>query len=112
MLEKPFKEVMDSCFNCKLCLSECPSQVDIRPGHGGAARVRREARDAAPQLGAGESSKVAQVASIAPGLVNAAIGNPVERAARESVGKIAPSRFPPSVPPVVPRRRSGRSRSR
>ena len=32
---------------------------------------------------------MAQVASIAPGLVNAAIGNPVERAARESVGKIA-----------------------
>jgi Fe-S oxidoreductase len=37
----------------------------------------------------GQSAKVAQIASVAPGLVNAAIGNPAERAARESFGKIA-----------------------
>jgi len=30
MLESPkFKEVMDSCVNCKRCLTECPSGVDI-----------------------------------------------------------------------------------
>ena len=34
---KPFKEVMDSCFNCKLCLTGCPSQVYI-PGLAVAAR--------------------------------------------------------------------------
>jgi Fe-S oxidoreductase len=37
----------------------------------------------------GHSAQVAQVASVAPGLLNAAIGNAAERAARESVGKIA-----------------------
>ena len=37
LTSKPVKEVMDSCFNCKLCLSECPSQVDI-PGLAVAAR--------------------------------------------------------------------------
>ena len=26
-----FKEVLDYCFNCKLCLTECPTQIDI-PG--------------------------------------------------------------------------------
>lgn len=90
LTEKPFKEVMDSCFNCKLCLSECPSQVDI-PGLAMAARREFVEKHGMPLRNwvLGESSKVAQVASIAPGLVNAAIGNPVERAARESVGKIA-----------------------
>src|SRR5258705_10484223 len=37
LTEKPLKEVMDSCFNCKLCLSEGPSQGDI-PGLAIAAR--------------------------------------------------------------------------
>lgn len=29
--KKEFKEVLDYCFNCKLCLTECPTQIDI-PG--------------------------------------------------------------------------------
>jgi anaerobic glycerol-3-phosphate dehydrogenase C subunit len=29
--EKEFKDVLDYCFNCKLCLTECPTQIDI-PG--------------------------------------------------------------------------------
>jgi Fe-S oxidoreductase len=37
----------------------------------------------------GRSEAVARVASVAPALANLAIGNPIERAARESVGKIA-----------------------
>ncbi len=31
MKEKEFKDVLDYCFNCKLCLTECPTQIDI-PG--------------------------------------------------------------------------------
>jgi len=90
LTEKPFKQVMDSCFNCKLCLSECPSQVDI-PGLAVAARREFVEKKGMPLRNwvLGHSSVVAEVASVAPGLVNAAIGNPVERAARESVGKIA-----------------------
>lgn len=29
--KKEFKDVLDYCFNCKLCLTECPTQIDI-PG--------------------------------------------------------------------------------
>ena len=29
--QQAFKEVLDYCFNCKLCLTECPTQIDI-PG--------------------------------------------------------------------------------
>ncbi len=31
LVKKEFKEVLDYCFNCKLCLTECPTQIDI-PG--------------------------------------------------------------------------------
>ncbi len=90
LTEKPFKEVMDSCFNCKLCLSECPSQVDI-PGLAVAARREFVEKNGMPLRNwiLGQSEKVAKIASIVPGLANAAIGNPLERGARESVGKIA-----------------------
>jgi FAD/FMN-containing dehydrogenase/Fe-S oxidoreductase len=90
LTEKPFKEVMDSCFNCKLCLTECPSQVDI-PGLAVAARREFVEKRGMPIRNwiLGQSEKVARVASLAPALVNLAIGNPVERAARESVGRIA-----------------------
>src|SRR5688572_7950368 len=87
---KPFKEVMDSCFNCKLCLSECPSQVDI-PGLAVAARREFVEKHGMPLRNwvLGQSEKVARIASLMPGLANAAIGNPMERSAREAVGKIA-----------------------
>ncbi|HLQ67739.1 MAG TPA: anaerobic glycerol-3-phosphate dehydrogenase subunit C [Candidatus Limnocylindrales bacterium] len=90
LTEKPFKEVMDSCFNCKLCLSECPSQVDI-PGLAVAARREFVEKRGMPLRNwvLGQSEKVARIASLAPGLANAAIGNPMERSAREAVGKIA-----------------------
>ena len=29
LLSKDFKRVIDTCFNCKLCLTECPTNVDI-----------------------------------------------------------------------------------
>ena len=29
--DREFKDVLDYCFNCKLCLTECPTQIDI-PG--------------------------------------------------------------------------------
>jgi FAD/FMN-containing dehydrogenase/NAD-dependent dihydropyrimidine dehydrogenase PreA subunit len=87
---KPFKEVMDSCFNCKLCLSECPSQVDI-PGLAIAARKEFVETHGLPLRNwvLGHADKVARVASVAPGVVNAVIGNPVERFGREKVGKVA-----------------------
>jgi FAD/FMN-containing dehydrogenase/Fe-S oxidoreductase len=90
LTEKPLKEVMDSCFNCKLCLSECPSQVDI-PGLAIAARKEFVEKHGMPVRNwiLGHADKVAAVAGIAPGVVNLAVGNPLERAAREKVGKVA-----------------------
>jgi ferredoxin len=66
---KPFKEVMDSCFNCKLCLSECPSQVDI-PGLAIAARKEFVEAHGMPLRNwvLGKAADVAKIASIAPGL--------------------------------------------
>ncbi len=90
LTEKPFKEVMDSCFNCKLCLTECPSQVDI-PGLAIAARKEFVELHGMPLRNwvLGKAEKVGQVASLVPGLANLAVGNPLERAAREQVGHIA-----------------------
>ena len=90
LTEKPFKEVMDSCFNCKLCLSECPSQVDI-PGLAIAARKEFVEKHGMPVRNwvLGHADRIATVAGIAPAVVNLAIGNPLERAAREKVGQVA-----------------------
>jgi Fe-S oxidoreductase len=87
---KPFKEVMDSCFNCRLCLTECPSQVDI-PGLAIAARREFVEAHGMPLRNwvLGRADQVASVAGLAPGLANLAVGNPVERAAREKIGRIA-----------------------
>jgi ferredoxin len=77
LTEKPLKEVMDSCFNCKLCLSECPSQVDI-PGLAIAARREFVEKHGMPVRNwiLGHADKVAGVAGLAPGLVNLAVGSP------------------------------------
>jgi Fe-S oxidoreductase len=86
----PIKDVMDSCFNCKLCLTECPSQVDI-PGLAVAARrvfVELHGMPARNWI-LGRNEIVSKVATLAPAVANFAIGNPLERAARESVGRIA-----------------------
>ena len=90
LTDKPLKEVMDSCFNCKLCLSECPSQVDI-PGLAIAARKEFVEKHGMPIRNwvLGHADQVAKIAGIAPGVVNLAVGNPAERAAREKVGKVA-----------------------
>ncbi len=90
LTEKPLKEVMDSCFNCKLCLSECPSQVDI-PGLAIAARKEFVEKHGMPVRNwiLGHADKVASVAGLVPEVANLAIGNPLERAAREKVGGVA-----------------------
>jgi len=90
MTEKPFKDVMDSCFNCKMCLSECPSQVDI-PGLAVAARKEFVEKHGMPVRNwiLGHADKVAGIACVAPGAVNLLVGHQLERAARESVGKVA-----------------------
>lgn len=90
LAEKPLKEVMDSCFNCKLCLTECPSQVDI-PGLAIAARKEFVERHGMPFRNwvLGHADRVAKIAGVAPAVANLAVGNPMERAARERVGKIA-----------------------
>ncbi|HSQ61162.1 MAG TPA: FAD-binding and (Fe-S)-binding domain-containing protein, partial [Acidobacteriota bacterium] len=87
---KPVKEVMDSCFNCKMCLTECPSQVDI-PGLAVAARRVFVEAHGMPLRNwiLGRNEIVSKAATAAPALANLAIGNPLERAARESVGRIA-----------------------
>ncbi|HEU4334596.1 MAG TPA: anaerobic glycerol-3-phosphate dehydrogenase subunit C [Candidatus Eisenbacteria bacterium] len=87
---KPVKEVMDSCFNCKMCLTACPSQVDI-PGLAVAARRVFVEANGMPLRNwiLGRNEIVSKAATLAPALANLAIGNPLERAARESVGKIA-----------------------
>ncbi len=93
LTEKPFKEVMDSCFNCKLCLTECPSQVDI-PGLAIAARKEFVEMRGMPLRNwvLGHADRVGSLVGSAPGvagLANLAIGNPVERAAREKLGGVA-----------------------
>ena len=90
LTSKPVKEVMDSCFNCKLCLTECPSQVDI-PGLAIAARRVFVEAHGMPLRNwiLGKSEAVSKVATVIPALANLAVGLPVERAAREGIGKIA-----------------------
>ena len=90
LAEKPLKEVMDSCFNCKLCLSECPSQVDI-PGLAIAARKEFVEKNGMPVRNwiLGHADKVAGIACVAPGAVNLIVGHQLERAARETVGRVA-----------------------
>src|SRR6185436_2385447 len=90
LTEKPLKEVMDSCFNCKLCLSECPSQVDI-PGLAIAARKEFVEKNGMPVRTwiLGHADKVAGIACVAPGAVNLIVGHQLERAARETVGRVA-----------------------
>ena len=90
LTEKPLKEVMDSCFNCKLCLSECPSQVDI-PGLAIAARREFVEKHGMPVRNwvLGHADRIASIAGWAPAAVNLAVGNPLERAARETVGRVA-----------------------
>src|SRR5678815_2383633 len=90
LTEKPFKEVMDSCFNCKMCLTECPSQVDI-PGLAVAARKEFVEKHGMPMRNwiLGHADKVAGIACVAPGAVNLLVGNQLERAARETVGRVA-----------------------
>ena len=90
LTSKPIKEVMDSCFNCRLCLSECPSQVDI-PGLAVAARRAFVERHGMPARNwiLGRNEIVSKVATVAPAVANLAIGNPLERSAREAVGRIA-----------------------
>jgi FAD/FMN-containing dehydrogenase/Fe-S oxidoreductase len=87
---KPVKEVMDSCFNCKMCLSACPSQVDI-PSLAVAARRVFVEEHGMPLRNwiLGRSEVVSRVATAVPALANLAVGTPPERAARESVGRIA-----------------------
>jgi len=87
---KPVKEVMDSCFNCKLCLSACPSQVDIPALAVAARNVFVEAHGMPVRNWIlGRSEAVSKVATVAPALANLAVGFPLERAAREGIGGIA-----------------------
>jgi FAD/FMN-containing dehydrogenase/Fe-S oxidoreductase len=90
LTQKPLKEVMDSCFNCRLCLTECPSQVDI-PGIAVAARREFVTAHGMPLRNwvLGRSERVARAVGVAPALANLAVGNPIERAAREGIGRVA-----------------------
>ena len=87
---KPVKEVMDSCFNCKLCLTACPSQVDIPSLAVAARKVFVEAHGMPLRNWIlGRNEVISKIATVAPAIANLAVGTPVERAAREGIGKIA-----------------------
>src|SRR3989442_9866409 len=102
LTEKPLKEVMDSCFNCKMCLSECPSQVDI-PGLAIAARKEFVEKHGMPVRNwiLGHADKVARVAGIAPPPADLPGGKTGERAPRANGGEggrgVGLSRIPRAV---------------
>jgi FAD/FMN-containing dehydrogenase/Fe-S oxidoreductase len=89
LTQVPFKDVMDSCFNCRLCLTECPSQVDI-PGLAIAARRAFVDSHGMPLRNwvLGHADWMARAAGVAPGIANAVVGSQLERAARERVGGV------------------------
>jgi FAD/FMN-containing dehydrogenase/Fe-S oxidoreductase len=65
------KAVFDLCFNCKLCLTECPTRVDV-PRLAAEARacyVSAKGLDRASRFVAG-SYEISRVASLAPALSN------------------------------------------
>lgn len=91
------REVMDLCVGCKACKTECPSQVDVASmktevlyqmgkDHGFALRQRA----------AGHIRKQLALASVAPGLYNAAMGTGLARWAASLAG-IDPRRNLPRV---------------
>ncbi len=65
------KSIFDLCFNCKLCLTECPTRVDV-PRLSAEARacyVKAKGLDRASKFVAG-SYEISRVASLAPAISN------------------------------------------
>jgi FAD/FMN-containing dehydrogenase/Fe-S oxidoreductase len=65
------KSIFDLCFNCKLCLTECPTRVDV-PRLAAEARacyVKAKGLDRASRFVAG-SYEISRLASLAPALSN------------------------------------------
>jgi len=110
------QEVMDSCFNCKMCLTECPSQVDI-PGLAIAARKGFVEKHGMPVRNwiLGHADKVAAVAGLAPAAVNLVVGRPWSAPRARRWGRSRGSWTCPGSDGRSRRgalRRSGRSRCR
>ncbi len=75
---KEIKEVMDLCLSCKGCKSECPSNVDMGKLKAEFTQHYHEANGVPfrSRMVSG-FAKASNLASIAPGLYNFTIGNPV-----------------------------------
>ncbi|WP_416867856.1 MAG: FAD-binding and (Fe-S)-binding domain-containing protein [Imperialibacter sp.] len=75
---KEIKEVMDLCLSCKGCKSECPSNVDMGKLKAEFTQHYHEANGVPfrSRMVAG-FAKASKLASIAPGLYNFSISNPV-----------------------------------
>jgi FAD/FMN-containing dehydrogenase/Fe-S oxidoreductase len=74
------KSVFDLCFNCKLCLTECPTRVDV-PRLAAEARacyVKAKGLDKASSFVA-NSFEVSRLAALRPGVANFAMHRPLSR---------------------------------
>jgi FAD/FMN-containing dehydrogenase/Fe-S oxidoreductase len=116
--ENPFDseeiyEVMDLCLSCKGCASECPSNVNVatlkaeflyqyQQVHGVPFRSRAFAN----------IGKLNGLASLAPGLSNFFLGNPLTGGLAKAVLGIAPSRKLPALQPVSLRKYYRKHRKR
>lgn len=71
LLRDDLKSIFDLCFNCRLCITECPTRVDV-PRLAAEARacyVRAKGLDKASKFVA-NSFEISRVAALRPGLAN------------------------------------------
>jgi Fe-S oxidoreductase len=98
-------EAMDLCLSCKGCKAECPSNVDV-------ARLKAEwlqqvydARGVPFRARLiGGFSRAMALASVAPGLYNFVVGNPLTARLFKQLAGFAPDRSLPSLGPTTVRR--------
>ncbi len=114
ILEEPeFKEVMDSCINCKRCLTECPSGVDV-PWLAMSARadyVRRKGESFSNRILTDTSLLCKQGSMLAPVANFATSLSPIRWGLEKVLGMDAKRHLPPSsTKPCVNSSRVGPSR--
>jgi Fe-S oxidoreductase len=114
LLRDDLKSIFDLCFNCKLCLTECPTRVDV-PRLAAEARacyVKAKGLDRASRFVAG-SFEISRIAAVAPALANLGMSAGPSRALMDAVIGIDSRRHLPSFsrPPMrVPTAKAAGSR--